>query len=82
MMIFDFETLFLSQKIGFRENQRHRWSELLARRSVLSDFCRGAELVKINSIEKQVVKSSKSADFATPQKQYRIRVSQKNRSAQ
>jgi len=66
-MNFDFETLFLGQKFEFRDNQRHRWiGELLARRSVLSDFCRGAKLVKINSIEKQVAKSSKSDDFATP----------------
>ena len=50
-----------------------RWiGKLLARRSVLSDFCRGAELVKINSIEKQVAKSSKSDDFATPQKHTRV----------
>jgi hypothetical protein len=69
-MIFDFETQFLGQKFEFRDNQRHRWiGELLARRSVLSDcFCRGAELVQINSIEKQVAKSSKSDDFATPRK--------------
>jgi len=36
LLIFDFETLFLGQKIEFRDNQRHRWiGELLARRSVL-----------------------------------------------
>jgi len=47
MMIFDFETLFLGQNFLFRDNQRHCWiGELLARQSVLSDFCRGAELVK------------------------------------
>ena len=61
-MIFDFEMLFLGQKIEFRDS----WiGKLLARQSVLSDFCRGAELVKRNSIEKQVAKSSKSDDFAT-----------------
>ena len=66
MMIFYFETLFLGQKFEFRDNQRHRWiGEILARRSVLSDFCRGAELVNRNLIEKQVAKSSKSDDFAT-----------------
>ena len=65
-MIFDFDTLFLSRKFEFRDNQRHRWiGELLARRSVLSDFWRGAKMVKRNSIEKQVAKSSKSDDFAT-----------------
>jgi len=70
-MIFDFETLFLGQKFEFKDNQRHRWiGELLARRSVLSNFCRGVELVKINSIEKQVAKSSKSDDFANPSKTY------------
>jgi hypothetical protein len=59
-MIFDFETLFLGQKFEIRDNQMHRWiSELLACRSVLSNFCRGAELSKINSIVKQVAKSSK-----------------------
>ena len=66
-MIFDFEMLFLGQNFEFMDNQRHRWigellarrsvrhrwiGELLARRSVLSNFCRGAKLVKINSIEK------------------------------
>jgi hypothetical protein len=69
MMIFDFETPYLGQKFEFRDNQRHRWiRQLLARRSVLSDFSRGAELVKRNSIEKQVAKSSKNDDFGTPRK--------------
>jgi len=46
-MIFDFETLFLGQKFEFRDNQRHCWiGELLARRSALIIFCRGAKLVK------------------------------------
>jgi len=73
MMIFDFEMLFLGHKFEFRDNQRHRWiGELLACRSVLSDFCRGAELVKRISIEKQVAKSSKSDDFTTPRKQTRV----------
>jgi len=73
MMIFDFETLFLGQKIEFRDNQRHRWiGKLLAHRSVLSAFCRGAEFLNRNSIEKQVAKSSKSDDFATPQKHTRV----------
>ncbi len=44
-MIFDYETLFLGQKFEFRDNQRHRWiGKLLARLSVLSNFCRGAKL--------------------------------------
>jgi hypothetical protein len=61
MMIFDFETPFLDQKFKFRDNQRNHWiGQLFARRSVLSDFCRGAELVKRNSIDKQVDKSSKT----------------------
>ncbi len=73
MMIFDFEMLFLGQKIEFRDNQRHHWiGELLACQSVLSDFCRGAELIKINSIETQVAKSSKSDDIATPRKHTRV----------
>jgi len=42
-------------------------SEILFGRKGGDHFCRGAELVKINSIEKQVAKSSKSDDFATPQ---------------
>ena len=47
LMIFDFETLFLGQKFEFRDNQRPRWiGELLARRSVLGNFCSGAELGK------------------------------------
>jgi len=74
LMIFDFETLFLRQKFEFRDNQRYHWigKLLLARQSVLSNFCRGAELVKINSIEKQVAKSSKSDDFATSRKHTRV----------
>ena len=71
-MIFYFDMLFLSQKFKFRDNQRHRWiGKLHARQSVLSDFCRGAELVKINWIEKQVAKSSNSDDYATPRKSRR-----------
>ncbi len=72
-MIFDFEMLFLGQKFEFRDNQRHHWiGELFARRSVLSDFCRRAKLVKINSIEKQLAKLSKSDDIATPRKHIRV----------
>ena len=60
---------FLHQKFEFRDNQSHRWIRLaLARRSVLSNLCWGTELVKRNSIEKQVAKSSKNDDFATPRK--------------
>ena len=71
-MIFYFDMLFLSQKFKFRDNQRHRWiGKLHARQRVLSDFCRGAELVKINWIEKQVAKSSNSDDYATPRKSRR-----------
>ena len=71
-MIFDFEMLLLGQKFEFRDNQRHRWiGELLARRSALIIFCRGAKLVKKKSIEMQVAKSSKSDDFATPRKHTR-----------
>jgi hypothetical protein len=55
MIIFDFETLFLGQKFEFRGNQKHHSIRLaLARRNVLTNFSRGAELIKRNSIEKQV----------------------------
>jgi len=59
-MIFDFETLFLGQKIEFRENQRHRWiGELLAHQSELSNFCRGAELVKIKKMKSKLLNHQK-----------------------
>jgi len=70
MMIFYFEMLFLGQKFEFRDNQRHRWiGELLARRSVLSDFCRGAKLVKRNLIEKQLLNHQKVM-ISRPSKTY------------
>jgi len=60
LMIFDFETLFLGQKFEFRDNQRHRWiGEVLARRSVLSNFCRGAELVKKIQLKSKLLNHQK-----------------------
>ena len=71
-MIFDFENLFRSeiQIKGYSKAPLELGAPCASK--CFEYFCRGAELVKINSIEKQVAKSSKSDDFATPQKHTRV----------